>query len=54
MVTLPKEEKEYVIFLDNPTEKIYNLEDVRKEIDLLTEKVAGKMKAISSTPIRLR
>ena len=54
MVTLPKEEKEYVIFLDNPAEKIYNLEDVRKEIDLLTEKVAGKMKAISSTPIRLR
>ena len=51
---IPKDEKEFVVFSDHKGEKIYNLEEVRKEIDNMTEKLAGKMKAISSVPIRLK
>lgn len=54
MINIPKDEKDYVVFSDGKGEKIYNLEEVRKEIDNMTERIAGKMKAISSTPIRLK
>jgi len=54
LINIPKEEKEYVVFSDHRGDRIYNLEDVRKEIDNMTEKLAGKMKAISPVPIRLK
>ena len=55
LINISKEEKDYVIFSDHKNgEKIYNLEEVRKEIDNMTEKLVGKMKAISSVPIRMK
>lgn len=56
LINIQKDEKEFVIFSDQKekNERFYNLEEVRKEIDNLTEKVAGKMKAISPTPLRLK
>lgn len=44
MVTVTKNARDYVVFLDGNGEKIYDMEEVRKEIEVQTEKVAGKMK----------
>ena len=44
MMTVGKNERDYVLFLDGNGEKIYDMEEVRKEIEIQTEKVAGKMK----------
>ena len=54
LINIPKDEKEYVVFSDHKGDKMFNLEEVRREIENMTEKLAGKMKAISNTPIRLK
>lgn len=54
LIALSKDEKEYVVFADSKGEKMFNLDEVRKEIDNMTERIAGKLKAISPVPIRLK
>lgn len=44
---------EYGVFEDDKDKKFTNFDDIRKEIESLTEKVAGKNKGISEVPINL-
>ncbi len=42
MINSNKNERDYVVFLDVNGDKIYDLEDVRREIEAQTDKIAGK------------
>ncbi|KAL4503241.1 hypothetical protein ABPG72_000847 [Tetrahymena utriculariae] len=50
----PNAEQDYVEFSERRGEKITDMDQVRKMIDEDTEKIAGKNKAISNVPLRIK
>jgi replication fork clamp-binding protein CrfC len=44
---------DYAVFQHNPTKKFYDFDNVRREIEAETDRLTGKNKGISETPIVL-
>ena len=48
------EEKEWFELFDRRGEKFVDPEDIRKAIEIETDKIAGKNKGVSSTPLKIK